>query len=138
MKKTFPAVLSSLQEMINFINHQALFTGFDPQTRARIELVAEEALANIILYAYPSQTQGFIEIECEEISLPKKGLKIALSDRGKAFDPIAKSKKIDTKAPLEKRTYGGYGIFFVLKIMDEVFYERKGNNNVLTLIKYMR
>jgi anti-sigma regulatory factor (Ser/Thr protein kinase) len=37
---------------------------------------------------------------------------------------------------LEERKIGGLGIPFMMEIMDKVEYQRKGDTNELTLIKY--
>ena len=41
----------------------------------------------------------------------------------------------DINQGVEERPIGGLGIYLVKQIMDEVYYERKNNKNILTLIK---
>jgi serine/threonine-protein kinase RsbW len=133
MNKTFTAHLDNLYEMLLFIRNQAESMGFDEIEISKIELAAEEALVNIISYGYPV-TSGKIEIFCERVN--NNGLKIVIKDNGVPFNPLSNSKQFDPQAPVEARAVGGYGVFFIMKIMDEVEYNRVDNSNVLSMIKY--
>jgi len=132
MTKTFAAQIENLEEMRNFIKDYAVEIGFDKQNIARLELITEEVFVNIINHGY-SGKGGSIEIDCSQPD--ESSLKIVITDYGIPFDPIANAKDIDINAPLEERTYGGYGIFLILKVMDEVNYKRKDNANILTMVK---
>ena len=50
------------------------------------------------------------------------------------FDPL-KNPDPDVTLSAEERAIGGLGIFMVKKTMDEMVYERKGNENVLRISK---
>jgi len=133
MIKNFPASLDKLHEMIQFVKEQTESAGFDSSIVSKIELATEEALVNIISYGYPDRI-GTIEILC---SPPEKlGIKIVIKDHGIPYNPLTDAKKYIVGNPLQSRTIGGYGVFFILKIMDEVNYKREDNYNVLTLVKY--
>lgn len=132
MIKTFPASLDKLYEMLQFIREQAS-ASFEENLASKIELAVEEALVNIISYGYPNR-QGSIEIACLTDSL--SGIKITIRDKGIPYNPLTNAKTFDPNAPLESRTIGGYGVYFILKIMDEVNYRREHNYNILTLIKF--
>lgn len=134
MEKTFEAKLELLQEMIQFVLEHARQVGFDQREMSRIELIAEEVLVNIINYGYTDEP-GDIHIDC---SAEEDTLKLIVSDKGMPFDPVANAKHIDTKAPLEERTYGGYGIFFILRVMDEVNYKRVEGRNYLIMTKGLK
>ena len=64
-------------------------------------------------------------------------LKFVITDNGIPFDPTQKE-DADTTLSAEERPIGGLGIFLVRQIMDDVIYERKGENNILTLVKYLK
>lgn len=134
--KKFPATLDQLYAMLQLICGQAMELGFDEMELAKIELACEEALVNIISYAYPGK-QGEIEIELKPY---EKGIEIELTDQGIPYDPVSQSeitkRVLDNPDPIELRKLGGYGIFFILTLMDDVSYSREGDNNVLKLIKY--
>lgn len=132
VQATYQACLSSLHEMLGFIKEYAQNMGYDQKKIAQIELAAEEALVNIIHYAYPSDKQGTILINC---SVKKEQqLIITIKDDGIPFDPIADSKGVDIEAPLEERACGGYGIHIIRTVMDDVHYQREDGHNILTLM----
>ena len=90
-------------------------------------------LVNIINYGYPNG-HGQITIEC--CLSGKLDLEIVIKDEGIPFDPFKAETACDCSAGLEDRSVGGYGIFFILHLMDEVIYKREENVNVLTLKKF--
>ena len=96
-----------------------------------LNLALEEAVTNVMLYAYPKDTEGLIEIEA---LLKEDSLEFALIDSGEAFDPTAVP-EVDINMELKDRKIGGLGIHLVRKIMDEVRYRREDGRNVLTMIK---
>jgi len=98
-----------------------------------IQLAIEEAVVNVIQYAYPEGETG-------EASLMVNGegndLTFVLSDKGVAFDPTAKTDP-DITLPAEDRPIGGLGILLVKKIMSEVSYERTNGQNRLRMVKHI-
>lgn len=109
--------------------------GFDESDMARLNLVMEEAVSNIILYAYPQGEVHDIKITADFDS-KTRNLNMVISDEGKEFDPTARG-EVDISLPAEERQIGGLGIFLVKSIMDSVEYERKDGRNILTLKKRM-
>lgn len=96
-----------------------------------INLVLEEAVTNIIFYAYTDKIQHEIAID---INLNNKQLILQISDNGRPFDPTKKEKP-DTSLSVEERQIGGLGIFLIQQIMDQVLYKRDDNKNILILKK---
>lgn len=96
-----------------------------------INLVLEEAVTNIISYAYPSNEIQKINIE---ISINNSNLQIIITDQGIAFDPTSNAEP-DIHLPAAERPIGGLGIFLITKIMDTVEYQRIDETNQLTLQK---
>lgn len=133
MAKIYAASLDKLYEMLSYIRENAIRVGFDESEVVKIELAVEEALVNIINYAYPNSS-GYITIECKINE--NQGIQIDLQDKGIPYNPLNNSQLFDPNSPLESRKVGGYGIFFIITIMDEVKYERSNNSNILTMIKY--
>lgn len=119
--------------MLHFIKQHAQEAHFSDVELVKIELAVEEALVNIINYAYPQQ-RGEIEIECAICE--KGGILITLTDRGISYNPLANNKVFNPSAIHEHQGIGGYGIFFILKIMDEVKYNRNDDSNCLSMMKY--
>lgn len=123
--------MDNLYDMLDFLREQTKAVGFDEAEMSKIELACEEALVNIINYGYPG-TQGNVEIECPGIDNDKRGIKILLKDTGIPYNPLSNT----PKTPTEEATLGGYGIFFITNLMDEVTYNHDGQYNILSLVKY--
>ena len=120
--------LSRLQEFIEEIGEAK---GLDPGTVSQINLALEEAVTNVILYAYPEGTDGLVEIEARA---GEKALEFVITDEGAPFDPTTR-KDADIHASLENRPIGGLGIHLIRHIMDSVRYERANGKNILTITK---
>lgn len=128
MRRTFSASLEQLYSMLTFIRERAIATGFDPVAIAKVELACEEALVNIINYAYPDH-QGSIDILCKPSD--PAGLTICMRDQGIPYDPLTQG------IQAEPHELGGYGLPLILNIMDKVQYAREEQDNVLILVKYL-
>jgi len=99
-----------------------------------IRLAVEEACLNVMKYGFPTGEKSEISLKFE---FDKDKVTITIVDRGVPFDPT-KVKLPNVNAPLEERKVGGLGIYLIKNVMDEVHYERKGDMNVLRLVKYLR
>ncbi|MBO4844438.1 MAG: SpoIIE family protein phosphatase [Bacteroidales bacterium] len=96
-----------------------------------LNLALEEAVTNVMLYAYPKDTEGIIEIEA---LIKDNSLIFKVMDSGKPFDPTSVP-EVDVTKDLADRPIGGLGIHLVRKIMDEVRYSREDGRNIFTMIK---
>ena len=99
-----------------------------------LRLAIEEAVVNVIDYAYPAGQTGDVEV-C--VMSDGETMKTVITDSGVAFDPTAKE-KADTSLSAEDRQIGGLGILLVRELMDTINYERIDGQNVLTLIKKLK
>lgn len=95
----------------------------------KLNLALEEAVANVINYAYPDQTGMPVTLS---MSADGHVLTFVLDDEGVAFDPTSKEDP-DITLSAEDRPIGGLGIMLVREIMKEVHYERKDGHNLLTM-----
>ena len=120
--------VSKLSEFIKSVMENV---GIEKPLDRQLQLAVEEAVVNVIDYAYPVGQEGEIEI-C--VMSDGKTLKTVIIDSGVAFDPTAKEKP-DTTLSAEDRQIGGLGILLVREIMDSVNYERINKQNILTLTK---
>lgn len=121
--------VQQVPQLAEFIDRVCETAGVDLPLTAKLNLAIEEAVVNVMDYAYPKDVKGEVRIEAiaEEACLT-----FVISDSGVAFDPTAKE-DADTTLSLEERPIGGLGIFLVRQIMDSVAYERTDGKNVLTL-----
>ena len=114
-----------------FIDEVCEANGFGMATIMQINLAIEEAVVNVMNYAYPAGTKGDITVEAKSNG---KEMFFVISDTGKPFDPTAKA-EVDITLSAEDRSIGGLGIHLIRQIMDHVNYERADGHNILTLIK---
>ena len=103
----------------------------DRKTAAGLRLALEEAVVNVINYAYPKGETGDITIYADS---NRKEVRFTVVDAGMAFDPTA-ALSADTTLDAQNRPIGGLGILLTRKLTDSVSYCRKGDNNVLALTK---
>lgn len=96
-----------------------------------LNLVLEEAVVNIINYAYPEGKHELIYLSAK---VHNGSIVFVLTDTGKEFDPTM-AKEADITLSAEDRPIGGLGIFLIRNIMNEVRYERIEGKNILTLEK---
>ena len=96
-----------------------------------LNLALEEAVTNVICYAYPPGIDGIIDIRA---TVGDHVLEFTISHNGKPFDPTA-APEADTDAGLAQRKIGGLGIHLVRQIMDRVRYEWRDGKNILNLVK---
>lgn len=129
---SFPAELSELDPMMNWVREQATRVGFAPAEVRKIEIALEEAIVNVIHYAY-SEKRGMVDLSCH--LLPGEQIVFTIKDTGDPFNPLLQKQRVNPDDPLEQREEGGLGILLIREYMDEVRYERWHPHNVLTLIK---
>ena len=96
-----------------------------------LRLAIEEAVTNVIEYAYPAETEGDVEVT---MLFDGHRLKVQIIDSGMPFDPTAK-RRIDIPKTADELKIGGFGIHLVRELMDTINYERIDGQNVLTLKK---
>ena len=97
-------------------------------------LALEEAVSNVMLYAYPETASGQVLVEADKTN---RQVVFTITDSGIPFDPTEQQDP-DITLSAEERPVGGLGIFLVRKIMDDISYERKDDKNILTLIKNLK
>ncbi len=122
-----PATMENLERLLDFVEACAREAGLDSKNRQRLAIAAEEAIVNVIHYAYPEEV-GDIEMECARRD---DAVVLVIRDWGVPFDPL-KAPEPDTSRPLEERPIGGMGILLIKKMIPDLRYERKGRVNRLT------
>ena len=128
---TLPNKLEELSRLNAFVDEICEEHGCDMDMTMRMNLAMEEAVVNVIDYAYPPDTVGYVDIKAMSYD---DHLEFVISDSGKPFDPT-KKEEVDISLPVDERRIGGLGIHLVRQLMDSVSYERKDGRNILTLIK---
>jgi anti-sigma regulatory factor (Ser/Thr protein kinase) len=128
--------LRNLEIVGDFIAETMLALGAkDEKDIFEVQLAVDEACTNIMEHAYSGQKEGKITIQCK-LSLSKNEFLVKLIDQGKPFDPNAVLPP-DTQATLDQRKRGGYGIYFMNKLMQTVKYAFTEKGNELTMTKLL-
>ena len=130
-KKRFNPITDRSSEIITFLMASPDMPD-DADLRFKIELSIEEAVENVVRYAYEGGI-GWLEAgtHLDDKSLI---LTIELRDAGKPFNPLEEADPDITPEAIMERE-GGLGIFMVKKMMDDVSYVYENGKNTLTILK---
>ena len=123
--------ISEITRLYEFIEELGNDFSLAPDIVFNLNLVLEEAVVNIINYAYPKEEHQNIYLSAR---MHEGSIVLVLTDTGKEFDPTA-APEADVTLSADDRQIGGLGIFLIRQIMNEVKYERIEGKNVLTLEK---
>jgi len=124
--------IQQIPQLAEFVEAVADLAHLDVGLTMSLNLALEEAVSNVIMYAYPKGSDGLVELEA---IIRKGSMEFILSDNGTPFDPTA-APEADITLDVEDRPIGGLGIFLVRNIMDEVKYNRSDDGkNILSMTK---
>ena len=126
--------VAEISKLAIFIDELGEEFGLSPELVFNLNLVLEEAVSNVILYAYPKEEHQTISLIAK-----KKGnqLIFVLTDSGKEFDHT-QAPDADITLSAEERPIGGLGIFLIRQIMNTVEYQRIDGRNVLLITKKIK
>ncbi len=122
----------NLDQVLAFVDVELEVLDCPMKVQLQIDIAVEEIFVNIANYAY-ADNNGEVSISTG-ISDTTRTLFITFTDSGMPYNPLQKPDP-DVSLSAEEREVGGLGIFIVKKSMDDVVYERKNGQNLLTLYK---
>ena len=122
---------SELDALCRTVEQFGKSMGLSSKMVFEISLAMEELVGNIISYGFADDAVHWIKVA---LSHADGTLIIRLEDDGIPFDPL-KAQEPDCDCPMDERTIGNLGIHLTRKLMDDMFYERFGNKNILILKK---
>ena len=126
------ATVENLAEVQAFVDEHLERADCPPKAQMQIGVAVEEIFVNIASYAYaPDKGKAKVRVE---VSDDPVSVSITFVDRGIPYDPLER-KDPDTRATAAEREIGGLGIFMTRKLMDDVSYEYRNGQNILTLKK---
>ena len=123
--------MSEITKLNAFVKSATTALNMETGLANQIKLAVEEAVTNIIDYAYQNGTEGNISVTIEA---DESRIRFIITDSGAEFDPTSVS-KADTTLSVEERPIGGLGVFLVRNLMDSINYERVDGKNVLRMEK---
>jgi anti-anti-sigma factor len=132
---TIPGVINDVRRACEFVVQEARKAGLDDQSVYHCELAVDEVCTNVVEHGFRGDgANREINIRC---NYDDERFSVTVMDDSKAFDPLSIADP-DPKANLEDRKSGGWGIYFVKKLMDEVRYQHEGQQNQLVMVKRLR
>ena len=123
--------ISEINKLSEFVEEIGNKLSLAPDVVFNLNLVLEEAVVNIINYAYPKEEHQSIYLSA---TLHEGSIILVLTDTGVEFDPTM-APEADITLSAEERPIGGLGIFLIRQIMNEVRYDRIDGKNILTMEK---
>ena len=103
--------------------------GIPAETYEDLRLAVEEALVNIISYAYTDNRSHDITVELDDSG---DAVSITLTDTGCAFNPLTYRPEVSDKPDYSE---GGMGIAILKSLTDKQEYHRIKQHNILTVTK---
>ena len=129
---TMDAKVSNLDDALAFVDGELAALDCLMKTQMQIDVAVEELFVNIAHYAY-APGSGSVTLRVETRRDPKS-VTITFIDGGKPYDPLANPDP-DVTLSAEERQIGGLGVFMVKKSMDDMKYEYRDGQNILTITK---
>ncbi|MDO4823057.1 MAG: ATP-binding protein [Bacteroidales bacterium] len=130
MEKRFNPIKNKTADIIEYMM-QSPDIPSDEGLQFKIRLCIEEAVENIVSYAYENG-QGYVVVGTK---IEGDRLILSFRDEGIPFNPLDKPDP-DITCPAEERQVGGLGIYICKQMMDKVsyVYEHKCNNLQMEMI----
>jgi len=126
------AITENLPRVAAFVDSHLEAISCPMKAQMQIGVAVEEIFVNIANYAYhPDKGNATVRVEVSENPVC---VTITFVDHGVPYDPLAKEDP-DVTLAAEDRDVGGLGIFMTKQLMDDVAYEYKNGQNILTLKK---
>ena len=129
---TIAATVENIETVTEFVNAQLELLDCPIKAQMQIDIAIDELFGNIAHYAYnPEVGNATVRVEVSEDPL---AVIVTFIDNGIPYDPLRKDDP-DITLSAEEREIGGLGIYLVKKSMDEISYEYKNGQNILTIKK---
>ena len=129
---TIEAKVENLSTVTKFIIESLEELNCKPKILMQMELVIEELFVNVASYAYKPNI-GICTVQ-KILEDNPRSITVTFIDSGVPYNPLKKEDP-DTSLGVEEREIGGLGIFLVKKNVDDITYEHKDGQNVLTFKK---
>ncbi|MBQ6067544.1 MAG: ATP-binding protein [Clostridia bacterium] len=130
---TLPAVLESIEIATDFMDDILNNAGCPSRARIQLDIALDELMSNVARYAYAPET-GEVTVSVSIRKDPRRAV-ITLTDSGVPYDPL-QTKDPDVTLTAEERPIGGLGIFIVKQSMDDVIYDYRNGQNIVTIVKH--
>jgi serine/threonine-protein kinase RsbW len=119
-----------LREARGWLVGLMLDRGFAAEDARDLAVAFSEACANVHRHAYGGRSDGRLELS---VTIEDDEVVVALDHDGLPFDPAQVSPP-DLRRPAE----GGYGMYLIASLVDEVSFGEAGSGQRLALVKRKR
>ncbi len=128
---TVPADLPELNRVSMFVGNILDTLQCSKQTQIHIRIAVDEIFSNIARHSDARKGDTVtVLVHAEE----PRTVVITFMDSSSRFNPLSVGEP-DVTAPAHKRQVGGLGLYMVKKMMDDVSYEYRDEQNILTIKK---
>jgi len=127
---TVDATVENISIITDFVNEKLDKYNCPENEKVKINIAIDELGANISRYAY-GEDGGKVTVK---VDVDEKHIEMIFIDNGIQYNPLEREEP-DVTLSVEERPIGGLGIFLINKLMDDVKYEYKDGNNILTIKK---
>lgn len=130
------AQIKDIATACDFVVAEAERAGLDERDAHHCQLAVDEICTNIVEHGYgrADDDERFIDIICQRYD---NRFVIQILDDSFPFDPLNRSDP-DPGTTLEDRRIGGWGVYFIKKMMDEVTYDYIQGRNRLIMVKRLK
>ncbi len=132
---TLAATLENMEAVTDFVNGELEALDCPIKAQMQIDIAIDELFSNIARYAYAPDT-GEATVRVASLDDPL-AVVITFIDKGVPYNPLEKEDP-DTTLSAEDRQIGGLGIYMVKKSMDDIRYEYKDGQNIVSIVKRLR
>ena len=129
---TLAATLENIEAVTDFVNGALEAIDCPMKAQMQIDIAIDELFSNVARYAYAPDT-GDVTVRVESSNDPPAVI-ITFVDKGVPYNPLDKEDP-DTTLSAEDRQIGGLGIYMVKKSMDDISYEYKNGQNIVSIVK---
>ena len=131
---TVEAIVENIAPVTAFVDEQLEALNCPFKAKTQIDVAIDELFSNISYYAYrPDTGPATVRVEVQKDPM---AVIITFIDHGVPYDPLAREDP-DVTLSAEERAVGGLGIFLVKKTMDDIRYEYRDGQNILTIVKHI-
>jgi anti-sigma regulatory factor (Ser/Thr protein kinase) len=113
-----------------FAKGYAADCGLEEATAARLAVIVDELLTNLVKYGHPAGAPAARAVL--RLRLEESRLTVEMIDDGEPFDPLS-APPPDLEVAPERRGVGGLGLHLVRSLAETLRYERIEGRNHLTL-----
>lgn len=129
------AQIKDIATACDFVVAAAESAGLDERDAHHCQLAVDEICTNIIEHGYGMDSgERCIDIICQQFD---DRFVVQILDDSFPFDPLGQAEP-DPRSALESRGIGGWGVYFIKKMMDEVTYDYGQGRNRLTMVKRLK